>query len=85
MQELGRSPTPGSRSAQNPPPPGITGSFDPARVTALQSILTVSIGSSVAPGVYLTTIRASGVGMEDVQAQMPVEVMKPYARTAEGA
>src|SRR2546427_11937 len=41
-------------------PAGVTGSFDPAAPTGTSSTLTVSVGASVAPGVYNLTVDGTG-------------------------
>lgn len=58
-------------------PPGITGSFDPNPLLALQSILRITVSSSMAPGTYCPTIRLSGFGINEVQVQMPLIISSP--------
>src|SRR5205809_139571 len=41
-------------------PTGVTGSFNPAAPTGASATLTVSVGATVAPGVYNLTVNGSG-------------------------
>lgn len=47
------------------PPAGITGSFNPAPATGDQSVLTINVGSTVAPGNHTLTVKGTATGPGD--------------------
>lgn len=46
--------------ALNDAPVGVTGSFDPAAPTGVGSVLTVTVGAAVPPGIYDLTVEGTG-------------------------
>src|SRR3989475_257655 len=61
-------------------PAGVTGSFDPAAPTGTSSTLTVSIGASVAPGVYNLTVDGTGTaGNRSTPLTLTVSAEANYA------
>lgn len=46
--------------ALNDAPAGVTGSFDPASPTGIGSVLTVTVGAAVPPGIYDLTVTGTG-------------------------
>ncbi len=44
----------------NDAPVGVTGSFDPAAPTGTGSVLTVTVGAAVPPGIYDLTVLGTG-------------------------
>jgi len=53
--------TPIALTLENPPS-GVTGSFNPASVTGDQSVLTINVASTVAPGSYTLTVSGHATG-----------------------
>ena len=47
------------------PPAGITGSFNPTPATGDQSVLTINVASTVAPGTYNLTVKGAATGQTD--------------------
>ncbi|MBC7896648.1 MAG: hypothetical protein H7066_14625 [Cytophagaceae bacterium] len=65
--------------------PGISGGFVPGATTGSASVLTVSVAANVAPGAYVTTVRATGAGVAARTATLTVTVALPtpgYTMTA---
>lgn len=61
------------------PPAGITGSFNPTPATADQSVLTINVGSTVAPGSYNLTVKGSATGPGDKTTTIALTVTAPAA------
>jgi uncharacterized membrane protein len=61
------------------PPAGITGSFNPTPATADQSVLTINVGSTVAPGSYNLTVKGSATGPGDKTTTIALTVTAPTA------
>src|SRR3989475_205054 len=61
-------------------PAGVTGSFSPAAPTGTSSTLTVSVGASVAPGVYELTVDGTGTaGNRSTPLTLTVSAAADYA------
>ncbi len=59
------------------PPAGITGSFNPTPATGDQSVLTINVASTVAPGNHTLTVRGTATGQADKTTTVALTVTGP--------
>jgi len=59
------------------PPTGITGSFNPTPATADQSVLTINVAGTVAPGNFTLTVNGSSAGQTDKTTTVTLTVLPP--------
>ena len=57
------------------PPAGITGTFSPVPSTTNSAVLSLSVGSNVAPGIYPLSIRATAGGFSDRTTALQLAVI----------
>ncbi|MCC6245450.1 MAG: hypothetical protein IT353_21630 [Gemmatimonadaceae bacterium] len=59
------------------PPAGISASFAPPTTSAASSVVSISVATTVAPGVYPLTVLASGTGVEPKSVALTLTVTAP--------
>jgi hypothetical protein len=63
------------------PPAGITGTFNPTSTAGGQSVLTINVASTVAPGTYNLSVKGSATGPGDKTATVALTVTPAPAST----